>query len=157
MARKSDFQKQIDEFEKRIQEFDPTEEGQLHDFLSDLMTDIETLRDEQETKKEALPDNFQEAPVGEKLQQRYDRLDEIYDELDDIQSEDFDELSNDDARGEAMDDLDISDDDDEEQKDEDSATWDKLDDKILEKKQDHLSSWLADRIEELHAIDFTIE
>ena len=49
--------------------------------LEELLTQIGDLRDEQENKRNNLPDSLQEVNTGQLLQERYDALSEAYNEL----------------------------------------------------------------------------
>lgn len=54
------------------------------DELRDILQRIEELRDEQEAKKDNIPESLQESEVANLLQERYDALDSAYGELERI-------------------------------------------------------------------------
>lgn len=56
----------------------------FQEFKDSLLSDIEEIRDEQEEKKDNMPERLQESPTAELLQERYDTMDEFYTNVDNI-------------------------------------------------------------------------
>ena len=56
----------------------------MEDIVEEAKSQLEQIRDAQEEKKENMPENLQESPTAELLQERYEALDMMIDELDSI-------------------------------------------------------------------------
>ena len=59
----------------------------LESWLEEVIYDMEELRDEQEEKRENMPENLAYSPVAELLQERYDDLDSWINELEQFKDE----------------------------------------------------------------------
>lgn len=59
----------------------------LESSVESIKQELETWRDEQEEKKNNMPENLQESSTGELLQERYDALDSAISELDGLDFE----------------------------------------------------------------------
>lgn len=81
----SDFLSQWYDLQDGAAEEDPADLNQLEDIIQNFMSEIEMLRDEQEEKRDNMPESLQDSFSGEILQERYDALDELYNELDAIE------------------------------------------------------------------------
>lgn len=55
--------------------------------VGDIIGQLEELRDETEEKRENIPEQLQDAPVGEMLQGRYDSVEEMIGELEDVDTD----------------------------------------------------------------------
>jgi len=108
----------------------------LESFRDDIKSRLEELRDEQESKREAMPEQLQDSETGTLLQERYDRLDDAINELDNIDL-DYDEPDEDTLRDEL------------EQDDPEGGV---TDDDIEELRAEKLREWIDERIEEIQQI-----
>lgn len=93
----SEFWSQVFEFQERELEISIPDDGSLDTLkenadavVEEIRQDIESLRDEQQEKFDALPENFQDADTGQRIQGRIDALDEAISELENIDT-DFEE------------------------------------------------------------------
>lgn len=86
-----------------------------------IVSELESLRDEQEEKKSNMPDSLQESATGELLQERYDALDEAVNELSGI-------------------DISLEDDEPEKEEDETDETFKERQEKFEEAKQEKIES-----------------
>ncbi len=81
----SDYYRSVYDLADEIAALDSDMEREaLREAVELIKENVETLRDEQEEKKNNLPDSLQEGPTGELLQERYDALDSAASELDAI-------------------------------------------------------------------------
>jgi len=85
----SDFLSQIYDIQDRINDIDLDSEFESE--ISEIVSDLESLRDEQEEKRDNMPEQLQDSGSGEMLQNRYDSIDEMISELEsiDLEVEDF--------------------------------------------------------------------
>lgn len=67
----------------------------LEELKSALVTELEGIRDEQEEKRENLPEQFQDAGPGEIITERYDNLEGVIGSLEDIDFDLEEELTED--------------------------------------------------------------
>ena len=74
-------------------------ESDLQSLVESCISDLEELRDEQEEKRDNMPEQLQDSPTGELLQERYDALDDMITELEGLS---FDELDDDNADRESI-------------------------------------------------------
>lgn len=74
-------------FQDEIEEFTKANDPSNIDDLKDLLARIGELRDEQQSKKDNMPESLQESDTANLLQERYDTLDEAYTNLETIISE----------------------------------------------------------------------
>lgn len=61
--------------------------------ISEIVGQLEELRDETEGRRDNMPESLQDAPTGELLQGRVDSVDEMIGELEDIETDIDEELS----------------------------------------------------------------
>lgn len=90
----SEFLSTVYDIEDELQSIssgDFSEAGEIKDFVAGIIDRLESLRDEQEGKRDNMPEQLQESATGELLQGRYENLDEMIDELNNIDLDDFDE------------------------------------------------------------------
>lgn len=81
------------EFSKRIDELDTIEDAEA--LKDELQGALESMRDEQEEKRDNLPEQFQDVGPGEVITERYDNLEEVISNLEDISFDDFEEREED--------------------------------------------------------------
>jgi hypothetical protein len=80
----SAFLQSLYEIQDRIRNLSPETVQDLSSELEEIINDIENLRDEQEEKRNNMPEQLQESNSGELLQERYDGLDSWISELQSI-------------------------------------------------------------------------
>lgn len=61
-----------------------TDVGELQNIVDEIKDELETLQSETQDKRDNMPEQLQEAPTGELLQNRIDSLQEMMDEIDNI-------------------------------------------------------------------------
>jgi hypothetical protein len=83
----SDFWSQVYDLEDSISNLSAEEMESARDAIDPILSDIETLRDEQEEKLYNMPDQLQDSDTGQLLQERYDGMQEWYDELDGVDTD----------------------------------------------------------------------
>jgi len=96
----SDFLAQMWDIEERIadftvdalEEFEIAAEG-LQMEINEIVSELETLRDEQEEKRDNMPESLQDSQVGELLQSRYEAVDEMIGELEAVDTDIDEDLS----------------------------------------------------------------
>ena len=86
----SDFLSQIYGIDERIS--DMTIEDDFESEIEEIKSDLENLQSECEEKRDNMPEQLQDAPTGELVQERYDSIEEMISELDNVDLE-FDEES----------------------------------------------------------------
>lgn len=86
----SDFLCQVYDLEDRISELECEDIDSLKSEIDEIISDINSLADEQDEKRNNMPESLQDAPTGELLQNRYDSLQEWASNLEGV-SIDFDE------------------------------------------------------------------
>lgn len=101
---RSYFLSQMYEIEDRIQAIDY---DSFESEKSDIISDLESLRDEQQDKRDNMPYQLQDVGSGEILQNRYDAVEEMISELDGCT---LDEVSESDIRDEVESDESVPDD-----------------------------------------------
>jgi ABC-type transporter Mla subunit MlaD len=57
------------------------------DILSDALTDVEGIRDEEQDYLDAMPENMQSSDRGEKTQEAIDYLEQVISSLEDVDTE----------------------------------------------------------------------
>jgi len=119
---------------------------ELSDFVDNIKTELEDLRDTTQESLDNMPENLQYSPTAELLQERVDALETAIDELDAIDL-DYNETDEDELKELVADDLGI---------DTDSDDWDSeiTEEQIEEKRQELESEWVQEKLEELQAISF---
>lgn len=100
---RSAFKCAIYDMEDCVSDFSSECPEDFTELVQNIIEQAETLRDEQEESKQNMPDNLQESPVAEMLQERYDGLDNYINELESLK-DNFDEDA-DDAIEDAIDEL----------------------------------------------------
>jgi len=123
-----------------------TNAEELSEFIENIKSNAETLRDETQDKLDGIPDSLQSSPTGELMQERIDEMDEIISQFDDIDveyDEDIDDINTDVAN-----DLDINTGVD---------GWEKElpEENVNDKKQEKLQEWVDERIEEIRNVCFS--
>lgn len=81
------------EIEDRMAAFTCDNKEDFDEFKSELVSDIESLRDECQNSLDNMPEQLQSAPTGELLQERIDALESWSSEIEGIECEDYDEES----------------------------------------------------------------
>lgn len=107
----SDFLQQLYGIHDDIAAGSASNQEEFDSFKEDVLSAIETLKDETEDKLNNMPDGLQQGSTGELLQERIDALDSWYTELENVEC-DYDE---DELRIEAIDELGLGADDGEEE------------------------------------------
>lgn len=92
----SGFLTQLYDLQDRVGEFNCDTKDDFDSFKEEILSEIESLRDEQEEKRSNMPEQLQDSSSGELLQERYDALDSWHSEIDGIEVQDFEEESEDD-------------------------------------------------------------
>ena len=75
------------DYSNRLNELTPTSEEAPNDVKDDLVSELESLRDEVQERFDNIPEQLQDGDAGSLLQERIDSLDEA---ISDIDSEDLD-------------------------------------------------------------------
>ena len=90
----TDFERTIFSLQERIDadEFFTSAESAVDD-ISEITSEIESMRDEEQEKLDNMPEGFQQGPTGERIQERIDQAEQIISELESIDV-DFDPEGN---------------------------------------------------------------
>lgn len=86
----SSFLSELYSLEERIEEASVSTKDEFDDLKSDLISDIETLKDECQEKLDNMPEQLQSAPTGELLQERVDGLESWVSDIENVEC-DYDE------------------------------------------------------------------
>ena len=125
---RSEFQTTVYDFNDEIAGLDNVEDAdELKETVEDIVQRIRDFAEEQDEKRNNMPDSLQESPTGELLQERYEALDSWANDLENVTIDDYD-----------PEEVDPFDYDDPEEYD--------------QAREDHLTEWIADKIEELQSI-----
>lgn len=150
----SEFLSQVYDFNDRISGLstgDFNEPEDLQAWKEELVGELETLRDEQEEKKDNMPEGLQEGPTGELLQERYDGIDELINELEGIDCDDFD-FDEDAKKEEIIDEL-------KDKYEGEEEDWEPSEDDVQEKvngsRQEAVEDWLQEKIDELSGLSYS--
>ena len=130
---------------EQIEDFSADSAEELSDFAENIKTELEDLRDTTQESYDNMPENLQYSPTADLLQERVDSLESGISEIEsidfDYEEEDEEELKQTIA--------------DEQGIDTDVDGWeDEVENFIEEKRQELLSEWLQEKLEELQAISF---
>jgi hypothetical protein len=130
---------------EQIEDFSADSAEELNDFAESIKTELEDLRDTTQESYDNMPENLQYSPTADLLQERVDSLESGISEIEsidfDYEEEDEEELKQTIA--------------DEQGIDTDVDGWeDEVENFIEEKRQELLSEWLQEKLEELQAISF---
>jgi hypothetical protein len=130
---------------EQIEDFSADSAEELSDFAESIKTELEDLRDTTQESLDNMPENLQYSPTAELLQERVDSLESGISEIEsidfDYEEEDEEELKQTIA--------------DEQGIDTDVDGWeDEVENFIEEKRQELLSEWVQEKLEELQAISF---
>lgn len=130
---------------EQIEDFSADSAEELSDFAESIKTELEDLRDTTQESYDNMPENLQYSPTADLLQERVDSLESGISEIEsidfDYEEEDEEELKQTIA--------------DEQSIDTDVDGWeDDVENFIEEKRQELLSEWLQEKLEELQAISF---
>lgn len=135
---------------------DFNEPDDLNSWKEEFVSNLETLRDEQEEKKSNMPEGLQEGPTGELLQERYDSLDSAINELEGIDCNDFD-FDEDEAKENAKDELideynriirKAGEGDEEDYE----PNEDEVQERANQKRQTAVEEWLEDKVGEISSV-----
>lgn len=85
----SEFLSQAYAINERIEDFD--DRNGIADFIEEIKGEAENLRDEEQGKLDNLPEQLQEGPTGETLQERIGALDDFITELESLEVPDDEE------------------------------------------------------------------
>lgn len=146
----SEFSSQYYAMQESIEDFTPEDAESFKEFVENLISEMETLRDECQDKLDNMPESLQCAPSGELLQERIDEMDNLISELEGIECE-YEELEDDDS------DL-LSDIANEEGIDMDKEGWEeKITEEMKESMKDaKQTEWLEEKNEELGNLSFNL-
>lgn len=147
---RSDYLATLYDLEDSIAEWSAESPEGLAAMRDELVSDLETLRDEQEEKRDNMPEQLQDSGSGELLQERYDALDGAISELESIDLDDYEEPEEDKLRAEAIEDLQLDEDDEESLQDQESeinAAMERL-------KADKLQEWIEEKLGEIQGVSF---
>ena len=130
---------------EQIEDFSADSAEDLSEFAESIKTELEDLRDTTQESYDNMPENLQYSPTADLLQERVDSLESGISEIEsidfDYEEEDEEELKQTIA--------------DEQGIDADVDGWeDEVENFIEEKRQELLSEWLQEKLEELQAISF---
>jgi hypothetical protein len=130
---------------EQIEDFSADSAEELSDFAESIKTELEDLRDTTQESYDNMPENLQYSPTADLLQERVDSLESGISEIEsidfDYEEEDEEELKQTIA--------------DEQGIDTDVDGWeDEVENFIEEKRQELLSEWVQEKLEELQAISF---
>lgn len=130
---------------EQIEDFSTDSSDDLNNFIENIKYELEDLRDTTQESYDNMPENLQYSPTAELLQERVDSLENVISEIEsidfDYEEEDEEELKQTIA--------------DEQSIDTDVDGWeDEVENFIEEKRQELLSEWLQEKLEELQAISF---
>ena len=127
----SNYLSQLYDIQERLNEVQVNSPGDVEFCIDEFKDEIENLKDETDSSLQNMPEQLQQVPTGELLQERIDALDNAISELESI-------------------DCDYEEPDDEMIKEEigDSCT----DEEIEEKKNEKLQEWLDEKISEIQSI-----
>jgi hypothetical protein len=129
---------------EQIEDFSADSAEELIEFVDNIKTDLEELRDTTQESLDNMPENLQYSPTAELLQERVDALETAIDEFDGLDL-DYDETDEDELKELVADDLGI---------DTDSDDWDTeiTEEQIEEKRQELESEWVQEKLEEVQGI-----
>jgi len=106
-----------------------------------VVSDLESLRDEQEEKRSNMPEQLQECDSGNTLQERYDGLDEMINELGAV---DIEEIDEEDVRQEVESEL----------KKEENETEEDFKARVDEEIRDRVETKKEESLEEFHDVSY---
>ena len=126
---------------EQIEDFSVDSAEELSEFSENIKTELEELRDTTQESLDNMPENLQYSPTADLLQERVDSLESGISEIESIDFDYEEELKQTIA--------------DEQGIDTDVDGWeDEVENFIEEKRQELLSEWLQEKLEELQAISF---
>lgn len=96
----SDFLSQLYDLEDRLESCSVANKDDFDSFKEELMSEIETLKDECQEKLDNMPEQLQSAPSGEILQERIDALENWHSEIESIECDVDEEQIAEEVRGE---------------------------------------------------------
>ena len=131
---------------EQIEDFSADSAEELSDFAESIKTELEDLRDTTQESYDNMPENLQYSPTADLLQERVDSIENGIREIESIDF-DYDEEEEDEELKEAIADIHGI--------DTDVDGWeDEVEMLLEEKRQELLSEWLQEKLEELQAISF---
>ena len=92
---------------EQIEDWDPEDhdESALEDFVEDIKSQLEELRDETQERLDNMPESLQESDSGQLLQERIDECDNLISEFESIDTSfDYDEDDSEDEKEQAWED-----------------------------------------------------
>ena len=141
---------QLYDIQDRVQSLSNlTDADDLQTEFDNIKSELENLRDEQQSSLDNMPEHLQESSSsGQMLQERIETLENAINDFDGIDVSDYDEMSDDEAKQEIMDERGLDEGDDEDEDEINAIT----DEEIEEKKNERLQEWLGEKIEEIQQI-----
>ena len=134
MPESNAFKQELYSIQEKIEDFDA--EGDTDNiaiFVEEITSDLESLRDTCQESLDNIPEQLQDAPAGQTLQERIDALDEAISEFENIDTE-F-----------------------ESQKDEETDRDTMSDEEWEEELKQEKSEWIDEKIGEIQGIDLCFE
>ena len=83
----SEYYSRLFSIQEQLEDFEGTRDD-FRQHVEGMVSELEELRDEQQEKRDNMPENLQESSTGELLGERYDSVDSY---ISDLQSIDFDD------------------------------------------------------------------
>jgi len=145
----SEFLSTVYGIQEEMDEWNPEDTDNVSEFVDDIKSRLEELRDETQDKLDNMPEQLQEADTGQLLQERIEALENAINEFDCLDDLEYEEPDEKDIKDQIAEDEGI---DIDEEGWEDSIT----EEKIEEKKADLKSNWLEEKIEEIKNISIEV-
>lgn len=136
------------------------EADELKTWAEEKVSELESLRDEQESRRDNMPEHLQGVGSGELLQNRATSVQEFIDKLEGVDLDDYEEADEGALRASVLSEEYGIDDEDEADED-DKATIEanevSITDTVATLKKEHLVAWFDDKISELQNISYSGE
>jgi hypothetical protein len=130
---------------EQIEDFSTDSSEELNDFAESIKEELEDLRDTTQESYDNMPENLQYSPTADLLQERVDSLESAISEIESIDF-DYEEQDEEELKQAIADEQSLNTDID---------GWeDDAENFIEEKRQELLSEWIQEKLEELQAISF---
>lgn len=130
---------------EQIEDFSTDSADELNDFVENIKTELEDLRDTTQESYDNMPENLQYSPTAELLQERVDSIENAISEIESIDLE-YNGEDEDDVRMIIADEQSI---------DVEVDGWEDEVEKLLEEKLKELEvEWVQEKLEELQSISF---
>lgn len=127
------FKSELYSIAEKVEDCKCQDPDSLSEFVEEVKSEIESLRDEVQERLDNMPEQLQECASGEILQERIDNLDDIINEFDCLDLDFASELS--------------------EENDRDTMSNEEWEEQLNNEKED----WVANKIDEINNIDINFE